>query len=51
MLIAAEAPAPAAMHSIAVTAVAASTDPGAISNPTSAVNTTSDITRGLSTIA
>ena len=42
------APAPTAMQSSAVSAITGCTWPGAINSPTSAVNTTSDITRGLS---
>ena len=48
MLSAPAAPAPTAMHSSAVSAITGCTWPGAINSPTSAVNTTSDITRGLS---
>jgi hypothetical protein len=41
-----EAPAPIAMHSSAVKPITGCTCPGATARPTSAVNTTSDITRG-----
>jgi len=43
---AAAAPAPTAMQSKAVKAVTGCREPGATASPTSAVNTTSDITRG-----
>ena len=43
----ADAPAPTAMHRIAVKPSIGWIDPGAASRPQSAVNTTSDITRGL----
>ena len=42
------APAPTAMQSSAVKPITGCTWPGAATMPTSAVNTTSDITRGLS---
>ena len=48
MLSAPEAPAPIAMHSSAVNPITGCTCPGATIRPTSAVNTTSDITRGFS---
>ena len=48
MFIAPEAPAPTAMHRIEVKASTGWTWPGAIISPTSAVKTTSDITRGFS---
>ncbi len=48
MFSAPEAPAPTAMHRIATKATTGCRGTGATSNPTSAVNTTSDITRGLS---
>ena len=48
MLSAPEAPAPTAMQSSAVKAVSGCSVPGATASPVSAVNTTSDITRGLS---
>ena len=43
-----EAPAPMAMHRIEAIAITGCTGTGATSMPTSAVNTTSRITRGLS---
>ncbi len=46
MLSAPAAPAPTAMQSKAVKAVIGCSEPGATARPTSAVNTTSDITRG-----
>ena len=46
MLSAPAAPAPTAMHSSAVKPITGWMCPGAIIRPTSAVNTTSDITRG-----
>ena len=48
MLSAPDAPAPTAMQSSAVNASTGWIVPGAATRPTSAVNTTSDITRGLS---
>ena len=42
-----EAPAPVAMHRIAVKAITGWIEPGAANNPHSAVKTTRDITRGL----
>ena len=51
MLMAPAAPAPSAMQAIAVNPTNGSSCPGASSMPTSAVNTTSDITRGFSRIA
>src|ERR1700721_698958 len=48
MLSAPEAPAPTAMQRIEVKASTGWTWPGAITRPTKAVNTTSDITRGFS---
>ena len=48
MLSAPEAPAPTAMHRIAVKATIGCTCTGAIIRPTSAVKITSDITRGFS---
>ena len=48
MFSAPEAPAPSAMNKIAVNPTIGETETGATSRPTSAVNTTSDITRGLS---
>ena len=46
MLSAPAAPAPTAMHSSAVKASTGWIAPGATTSPTSAVKTTSDITRG-----
>ena len=46
MLSAPAAPAPTAMHISAVNPITGWTWPGATKSPTSAVNTTSDITRG-----
>ena len=51
MLIAPDAPAPAAMQMTAIIAVSRSTDPGAKIRPQAAVNTTKDMTLGLSRIA
>ena len=48
MLSAPEAPAPTAMHSSAVKPITGWMCAGATTSPTSAVNTTSDITRGFS---
>ena len=48
MLSAPEAPAPMAMKRIEVKAMNGCTGTGATSSPTSAVKTTSDITRGFS---
>jgi hypothetical protein len=48
MFSAPDAPPPTAMNRIAAKATTGCTLPGAASRPTSAVNTTSDITRGLS---
>ena len=48
MLSAPDAPAPTAMQSSAMTPRTGWSEPGATTMPTSAVNTTSDITRGLS---
>ncbi len=48
MFSAPEAPAPTAMQSSAVKPVSGWIEPGATARPTSAVNTTSDITRGFS---
>ena len=42
------APAPTAMHRMAMAATSGLTDPGATISPVAAVNTTSDITRGFS---
>ena len=47
-LVAPEAPPPSAMNSTAQKATTGSTRTGAVNSPTKAVNTTSDITRGLS---
>ena len=46
MLSAPAAPAPTAMQSSAVKPISGCNEPGATARPTSAVNTTSDITRG-----
>ena len=46
MLSAPDAPAPTAMHSSAIAPSTGCNPPGAATMPTSAVNTTSDITRG-----
>jgi hypothetical protein len=46
MLSAPAAPAPTAMHSSAVKAITGCICPGAMTRPTSAVKTTSDMTRG-----
>jgi hypothetical protein len=46
MFSAPEAPAPSAMNRIAEKPTIGETPPGATRSPTSAVNTTSDITRG-----
>ncbi len=51
MLMAPDAPAPAAMQMIATSAVSMWMAPGASSMPQAAVNTTSDITRGFSRTA
>ena len=42
------APAPTAMHRMAMAATSGLTEPGATISPVAAVNTTSDITRGFS---
>ncbi len=51
MLIAPAAPAPSAMQAMATKAVSGAIDPGASSNPTMAVKTTSDMTFGLRMMA